>query len=124
MMDKKIEIKQMPELQLIYCRHMGAFNQIGHAYEKLFKWAIPRGLVTPETKTVTVYRDDPAITSIEKVRQDASIIVTTDVKVEGEIGKATVKAGKYAVGHFEIRETEFRRIRFLALLCIKQKISY
>ena len=78
----------MPELQLIYCRHMGAFNQIGHAYEKLFKWAIPRGLVTPETKTVTVYRDDPAITSIEKVRQDASIIVTTDVKVEGEIGKA------------------------------------
>lgn len=109
MMDKKIEIKQIPELQLIYCRHMGAFNQIGHAYEKLFKWAIPRGLVTPETKTVTVYRDDPAITSIEKVRQDASIIVTTDVKVEGEIGKATVKAGKYAVGHFEIRETEFEQ---------------
>lgn len=109
MMDKKIEIKQMPELQLIYCRHMGAFNQIGRAYEKLFKWAIPRGLVTPETKTVTVYRDDPAITSIEKVRQDASIIVTTDVKVEGEIGKATVKAGKYAVGHFEIRETEFEQ---------------
>lgn len=106
-MDTKIEIKQMPELNLIYCRHMGAFNKIGQAYEKLFKWAIPRGLVTPETKTVTVYHDDPSITSIDKVRQDASIIVKGDVKVEGEIGKSTVQAGKYAVGRFEIKETEF-----------------
>nr|WP_320057847.1 AraC family transcriptional regulator [uncultured Bacteroides sp.] len=106
-MDTKIEIKQMPELNLIYCRHMGAFNKIGQAYENLFKWAIPRGLVTPETKTVTVYHDDPSITSIDKVRQDASIIVKGDVKVEGEIGKSTVQAGKYAVGRFEIKETEF-----------------
>ena len=108
-MDTKIEIKRMPELNLIYCRHMGAFNKICQAYEKLFKWAAPRGLVTSETKTVTVYQDDPSITSIDKVRQDASIIVNGDVKVEGEIGKSTVPAGKYAVGHFEIKETEFEQ---------------
>lgn len=106
-MNTKIEFKQMPELNLIYCRHMGAFNKIGQAYEKLFRWAAPRGLVTPTTKTVTVYLDDPAITPVEKVRQDASIIVEGDVKVEGEIGKSTVPAGKYAVGHFEIKDTEF-----------------
>lgn len=43
-MDTKIEVKQMPAMNLIYCRHMGAFNQIGQAYEKLFAWAGPRGL--------------------------------------------------------------------------------
>ncbi|HUM88312.1 MAG TPA: AraC family transcriptional regulator [Prolixibacteraceae bacterium] len=106
-MDTKIEVKQMPEFNLIYCRHMGAFDQIGQAYEKLFKWAIPRGLVSNETKTATVYHDDPAITSVEKVRQDASIIVDGDVKVEGEIGKSTLRGGKYAVGRFELKETEF-----------------
>lgn len=112
-MDTQIEIRQMPKMDLIYCRHMGAFNKIGEAYEKLFKWAIPRGLVKPGTKTVTVYHDDPAITSIEKVRQDASIIVDSAVfptlKTEGEICKSTLNAGKYAVGHFEIRETEFEQ---------------
>ncbi len=108
-MDTKIEIKQMPELHLIYCRHMGAFNKIGQAYEKLYRWAGPRGLVTPAARTVTVYHDDPAITSIDKVRQDASLVVKGDVKVEGEIGKSTIPGGKYAVGHFEIRETEFEQ---------------
>jgi AraC family transcriptional regulator len=108
-MDTKIEIKQMPELNLIYCRHTGAFDKIGQAYEKLFKWAGPRGLVTSSTKTVTVYHDDPNVTEIEKVRQDASIIVEGDVKVEGEIGKSTVPGGKYAVGRFEVKETEFER---------------
>lgn len=106
-MDAKIEIKQMPELNLIYCRHTGAFDKIGQAYETLFKWAIPRGIVNSSTKTVTVYHDDPAITSIDKVRQDASIVVDRDVKVEREIGKLTVPSGKYAVGRFEIKETEF-----------------
>lgn len=108
-MDTKIEIKQLPEMQLIYCRHMGAFDKIGAAYEKLYKWAGPRGLVTPGAKTVTVYHDDPSITSMDKVRQDASLIVTSDVKVEGEIGKSTIAAGRYAVGHFEIKETEFEQ---------------
>ena len=37
------------------------------------------------------------------------MIVNSDVKVEGEIGKSTVPAGKYAVGHFEIKETEFEQ---------------
>lgn len=108
-MDAKIEIRQMPELKTVYVRHQGAFNKIGAAYEKLFRWAGPRGLVGPETRTVTVYMDDPAVTSIEKVRQNASIVVSGDVKTEGEVGTFTIPAGKYAVGHFEVTETEFEQ---------------
>ncbi len=108
-MDTKIEIKEMPEMLVVYCRHMGAFDQIGKAYEKLMKWAGPRGLLKfPETKSLTLYRDDPSVTEIEKVRQDACITVAEDVKTDGEIGKSIVKGGKYAVGRFEITATEFQ----------------
>ncbi|MFA5324640.1 MAG: AraC family transcriptional regulator [Bacteroidales bacterium] len=109
-MDTKVEIKEMPELNVVYCRHTGQFNQIGKAYEKLMKWAGPRGLLNfPETKTITVYHDDPSVIAIEQVRQSACITVTNDVKVDGEIGKMKLKNGKYAVGHFEIDEKGFEK---------------
>ncbi|MCK5029357.1 MAG: AraC family transcriptional regulator [Bacteroidales bacterium] len=110
LMKTNIEVKELPTLDLIYCRHIGQYDQIGKAYEKLFKWAGPRGLLKfPQTKTVTVYHDDPKTTDIEKVRQSACITVETEVKTEGEIGKLSVPAGKHAVGHFEIDVTEFEQ---------------
>jgi len=109
-METKVIVKEMPDMQVIYCRHTGAFNQIGQAYGKLMQFAGPRGLLnTPDAKTLTVYHDDPSVTEIEKVRQSACLVVQGDVKVEGEIGKMTVSGGKYAVGHFEIGEIEFEK---------------
>ena len=104
-----VEIREMPELSLVYCRHTGAFNQIGKAYEKLFRWAGPRGLLRfPETKGVTVFHDDPNVTEMQKLRQSACITVQGPVKTEGEFGTMTVPAGRYAVGRFEITETGFQ----------------
>ncbi|OFY12096.1 MAG: transcriptional regulator [Bacteroidetes bacterium GWE2_42_24] len=109
-MQKNIQVKEMPVLNLVYCRHTGAFDKIGGAYEKLLKWAGPRGLLSnPFLKTVTVYHDDPKVTVIEKLRQSACITVEDDVKVSGEFGKLTVPAGKYAVGRFEIGVDGFER---------------
>lgn len=109
LMKTNIEVKEMPALDLIYCRHIGQFDQIGKAYEKLFKWAGPRGLIGEHTKTATVYHDDPKTTDIDKVRQSACITVNKDVKPEGEFGKLQVESGKFAVGHFEIDVTEFEQ---------------
>ncbi len=109
-MNTQVEVKTMPEMQVIYCRHTGAFNQIKQAYETLMRFAGPRGLLNrPEAKTLTVYHDDPAVTAIENVRQSACLIVQEDVKVEGEIGKMTLPSGKYAVARVEIDVTEFEK---------------
>lgn len=100
---KNFQIKEMPALNLIYCRHTGPFEQIGAAYGKLMKWAGPRGLLgSPDLKTVTVYHDDPTVTNIEKVRQSACITVDREVKTEGEVGNLSLPAGRYVVGRFEI----------------------
>lgn len=108
-MNTQIEVKEMPEMKVIYCRHTGQFHLIYKAYEKLMKWAAPRNLLNfPETKSLTVYHDDPSVTEIERVRQDACITVNEDIKVDGEIGKMIVEGGKYVVGRFEINETEFQ----------------
>ncbi len=109
-METKIIVKEIPEMQVIYCRHTGAYDQIKQAYGKLMQFAGPRGLLnSPDTKTLTVYHDDPSITEIEKVRQSACLVITQDVKTEGEIGKMTIPGGKFAVGHFEISVNEFEQ---------------
>lgn len=95
-------------MDLVYCRHTGPFDQIGGAYEKLFKWAGPRGLLQfPKTKTLTVYLDDPNVVDIEKVRQSACITVEGDVKTEGEFGNMALPGGKCVVGSFKVDPTQF-----------------
>lgn len=106
-MEMNVVVKEMPEMKAIYCRHTGNFSEVHKTYEKLFKFAGPRGLIKPDSHTATVYHDDPSVTAIEKVRQSICLIVDHDVKVEGEIGKMVIPAGKFAVGHFEIDVTQF-----------------
>ena len=109
-MQQNVEIKEMPSMKLVYTRHTGAFHLIGQAYEKLMKWAGPRGLLnSPDLKTVTVYHDDPNVTEIDKVRQSACITVEEEVQTEGEFGFMHLPGGTCVVGSFEISETEFEQ---------------
>ena len=108
-METKVIVKELPDMQAIYCRHTGAFNEIGKAYGRLMQFAGPRGLIGKDSHTVTVYHDDPSVTEISKVRQSACLEVDKDVPVEGEIGKMTIKGGKFSVGHFEIDVTGFEK---------------
>lgn len=107
-MNAQIEIKKMPAMQMVYIDHVGEFDQIGTVYEKLFRWAGPKGLLSnPDFKTITVYHDDPKVTDISKVRQSAGITIQQKAEPEGEVGVMEVEEGKYAVGRFEIDATEF-----------------
>lgn len=109
-MNAKIEVKQMNGLKLAGIKHVGDFNKIGEAYDRLMKWAGPKGLLSsPNMHTVTLYHDDPKVTEMAKVRQSACITVEDEIKPEGEITNVVVNAGRYAVGRFEISVTEFEQ---------------
>jgi AraC family transcriptional regulator len=108
-MKAKIEIKEMPKLDLAYISQIG-HNGMQHAYSKLIKWATPKGLLENENlKIVTIYHDSFKITEPEKVRMSACISLKEKVEVDGEIGLTTIEKGKFIVGHFEIQITEFEQ---------------
>jgi len=108
-MNAKVEIKQTPELNLAGVTHIG-INGIENAFEKLTKWAIPKGLLkNSETKMGRIFYDSFKITAPDKVRM--SIFLTTNVpfEIDGEINKLTINKGKCIVGHFEITPNEFEK---------------
>jgi AraC family transcriptional regulator len=104
----EVEVKQMPEWNVVYVRHIGPYNRIGEAFGRLFKWAGPRGLVRfPETKSIAIYHDSPDITDVSKLRSDACLTVPADTKGEGDVGTMRVPGGLFAVAHVEIDVTQF-----------------
>jgi len=110
LMRTKVEVKDLPAMDVVYIPHVGSFDQIGEVYEQLFRWAGPKGILSdPNMKTITVYHDNPSVTEMSKLRQSAGIVVNGDVKVDGKVNKLKTGAGRYAVGHFEISVMEFEK---------------
>lgn len=109
-MKTKVEVKVMPELQLAHVRHQGAYSEIGKAFEKILKWAGPRGLLNfPETKTVGIYYDSPRVTDQSKMQSSACITIEDDVALSDIVGKITIPEGKFAVGRFELKMNEYEK---------------
>ncbi|RVT71734.1 AraC family transcriptional regulator [Flavobacterium sufflavum] len=108
-MKAKIEIKEMPKLDLAFITQIG-HNGMENTYAKLIKWATPKRLLENENlKVVTIYLDSFKITEPDKVRMSACISLKEKVEVSGEIGLTTIEKGKFIVGHFEIGINEFEK---------------
>jgi AraC family transcriptional regulator len=108
----KVEVREIPEMHLAYIRHIGPYagneELFGNLFDRLCRWAGPRGLLRfPETKFVTIYHDNPDITEEAKLRTDVCLTVSPGTQVDGEIGKTSIPAGIYAVGHFEIMPDQY-----------------
>ena len=106
-MECKFEIKELPELHVVYYRHYGAYDLMQEAYGKLMQWVLPRGLMMPESKLLSVFHDNPEVTKVESLISDACLIVDTLVKTDGAINARTIAGGTFAVGRFEIAIEEF-----------------
>ena len=108
----EVEVKEIPEFYVVYVRHVGPYKGdvelFGRLFGKLAQWAGPRGLLgSPDAKFMAIYHDDPHVTDESRLRTDVCVTVPKDTPVDGEVGKMTVSAGKYAVARFELANDEY-----------------
>jgi len=103
-----VEVKTLPELHVAYIRHVGPYNKIGSAFEKLMQWAGPRGCLRfPQTKVLAVYHDNPDVTEESKLTSSACIAVPKGTPVDGPVKTMTIPGGLFAVAHAEIFADQF-----------------
>lgn len=110
-MNLQVEVKQLAPMHVAYVRHVGPYQGDPALFERLFGklcgWGGPRGLFGPETRFLSVYRDNPDITEAQKLRLDVAFTVPADTKVDGEIGKQKLEGGSYAVTEVKIRPEQY-----------------
>lgn len=98
----KTEIKEMPSFHVAYASVMGDYNTTaGKGWEKICRWAGPRGFLHESTKYIGISFDNPEITAPEKCRYYACVTVPEKTKVDGEISLLTIPPGKHMVAKFE-----------------------
>jgi AraC family transcriptional regulator len=83
--------------RLVFFRHIGPYDEVGKAWQKLYAWAGRNGLLGPAAETLGVVHDDPEITPPERLRYDAALVVNERVRPTGEAGIEELLPGEYAV---------------------------
>lgn len=79
--------------------------------EKLFQYATKQNYhVFEDTKVLTIYHDHHEFTEDNHLRTSLCITIPGESAIEtNDIGIMVIPSGKYAVGHFEIFQDEYKR---------------
>lgn len=96
-MQMEVEIKQMPELRVASVRHVGPYNQIPNAFERLGAIAYEAGFIgKPGTAMIAIYHDDPESTPPDQLRADAALVLPEDAEIPEGLAEQRLPGGSYA----------------------------
>ena len=93
----QVDIKEMPAFRVGSIRHIGPYNQIAQAFERLGAIAGPAGLLfDPHAAMLAIYYDDPETTPQDRLRSDAAISVSEQTALPPPLVEQRIAAGSYA----------------------------
>ena len=102
----QIEIETLPALRLATVTHLGPYNQIGAAFQKLGSIAGQAGLFgNPDAVMIATYDQDPEGVPVEELRSRAGITLPETAPLPAGTEEQRIAAGTYArythIGGFE-----------------------
>jgi len=107
-----VRIEDVPPFRVAYVKHLKGYEDsagIEQAFQTLFSWAGPRGLISPDMRVLGMSLDNPEITPKDKCRYYAGVAVTRGAEPDGEVGIMDMRPGKYAVARFTGGPGVFKR---------------
>lgn len=110
----EVNILKMDPMRVIYVRHTGTYQDlavsISGLLEKLYGFADRQNLFIPaESRFLSIFHDNHEITGENRLRTSLCMTIPDNAALAetDEIGCMVIPAGDYAVGHFEIFQSEF-----------------
>lgn len=91
-----VTIKDQPELRVGTVRHIGPYDRIGQAFERLGSIMASATARPTGAHLLALYHDDPQSTAADKLRSDAALTFAQGVEVPAGLIERRVAAGRYA----------------------------
>lgn len=97
-----ITLKQLPDMEVAYVRHVGSYLETYHAWERLGMWSNSKGLYPTEQFFIGISLDDPNVTEEHECRYDACVTLPANFvkKSEDGIDFKRLSGGTYALYQF------------------------
>jgi len=97
----KIKVESMQEKLIAYLTAPNGYelNSVYDTWDKIIHWANSIGVDDPQR--FAICHDNPVITPENKCRYDASLVITSDVKVKAPYNQSVIPSGKYAIAYFK-----------------------
>jgi AraC family transcriptional regulator len=81
----EVTIAPFSGARLAAIAHRGDYQDIGRAFERVYAWAAPRGLVGPASRSIGIYYNDPESVPLKELRSDAGLVVEQEVAADGDL---------------------------------------
>ncbi len=91
------QIKRIGPLRVAFARHVGPYGEVSEAWQRIMQFAVRRGIIGPNLRTIGIVHDDYEVTPEAALRYDAAVAVPDSIRAEGDIGVQEIPAGDYAV---------------------------
>lgn len=115
-------LKYLPDLHLAYIRHTGSYNEVASSFQRLMAWAATHFVLKLRPTTLGIVHDNPDLTEEEKIRFDACVITSKEIKPKGEIGYKKVEGGRFAVfRHTGAYENFYSVYDYIYNVCLFEK---
>lgn len=106
--------KNLPDLKVLFIRRCGSYERSpAEAWIAMKKFMHDQGIEQSKIRSFGISHDDPNVTMENHLRYDAAIL-SPGTNEQGEVGRQTLKGGKYAVfshfGPYESLKTTFDQI--------------
>lgn len=92
-----VTIETLPATSLIGFDHRGPYMEINAAFSRAYAWAAGRNLMTPATRCIGVYFDDPSAVAPEDLRSFAGLALESAPALEDGAKSLDLPGGRHAV---------------------------
>lgn len=93
-----VSIETRPATTVYGIRHVGPYQEIGPAYQRLWGWVLASDLASQVRGSYGIYHDNPTVTPPAQCRADACVELASDAapKDLGPVERITIAGGRHA----------------------------